>query len=289
MLGITRNRSSMARGKIRSKRTMLFTFFAALFGLASLFFLEGFTEGLMPWKVLGCPGCEGPHYDPGLMRWHGAEHGATVGLLMGGCLFLLLWRARFKPVLLQFYALAHIPLIAGYVTLRPHDTPLPAAIAFAIESCIVIGALVATYPNRHELFRFRTDETFSRPLLALTLVAAAVLLPLGVRDLIWQVQGVGGINASVARWTGAAVLSACLVLAGVLAAAKRPGWRELSALVGVTYLYLGAAALAVPNQAGSWGVAGGLLSILGGVAYLAVSILEGRSAALALASDLAAA
>src|SRR5215211_5256981 len=86
---------------------------AWLFALAGFLMQEALTEGLLPWKTVGCPGCpEGAAaYDIGVMRWYGAEHGATLAFLFSGSLIALLWRARAKPLLLQFYALGHLLLV----------------------------------------------------------------------------------------------------------------------------------------------------------------------------------
>ena len=50
------------------------------------------------------------------------------------------------------------------------------------------------------------------------------------------------------------------------------GW----ALLGATYLYLGVAALTIPDHDGSWGVLGGGPALVAGVAYLALVIVERR-------------
>ena len=251
-----------------------FTALVALFALASFTVLEGFTEGLMPWKIIGCPGCGDLEYDPAIMRWHGAEHGATVGLLFGGSLLLLLWRAHRKPLLLQFYVLGHVVLVAGYAALPGPANEPGAIMGLVVMVAATTGLLVTTYPAPRELLKLSWGRA-SRPLLALSLVAAAVLLPLALWNLSQQVRLVG-IHAENARWTGAAVLAVCLVLAGLLTATKRPGWRELGALTGATYLYLGAAALTVPNGSGSWGLVGGTLSLLFGAGYVVATLREAR-------------
>jgi hypothetical protein len=260
-------------------RTIAFTALAGLFALASFLALEGLTEGLMPWTIIGCPGCTpGVTTTPELLRWHGAEHGATVGLLFGGSLLALLWRARAKPLLLQFYALGHVVLVLLYGVFGQSYNSVGALVGFAVLVGVTTGLLIATYPAAREVFSFRRTEPASRPLLALAVAAALALAPTTMHRLVWQVQGVGGESAVHARWTGGVILAVCLVLAGLLTATKRPGWRALGILTGITYLYLGAAALTVPDQAGSWGVPGGLLALLGGMAYIAVTTLEGRRA-----------
>ncbi len=58
---------------------------------------------------------------------------------------------------------------------------------------------------------------------------------------------------------------------------KRPGWRALGIITGVAFLYLGLAALALPQQAGSWGIPGGILSLLAGALFVTVTLREARA------------
>src|SRR5215470_3528591 len=105
----------------RRIRTIAFTCFVGLSAVVSLLLLEGLTEGLLPWIQLGCPGCPEASldYPIQLMRWHGAEHGALLGVLFTGALVGLLWRGARRPLLLQFYALGHVVLLLGYLAFRP--------------------------------------------------------------------------------------------------------------------------------------------------------------------------
>ena len=59
-----------------------------------------------------------------------------------------------------------------------------------------------------------------------------------------------------------------------MAATRRPGWRALAFIIGITYLYLGSMALLLPDYAGSWGTIGGVLGLLGGLAYIGVTLFE---------------
>jgi hypothetical protein len=133
--------------------------------------------------------------------------------------------------------------------------------------------LCATYPAPRGLFTFAGAHP-SRRLLALAVISALALAPVTLRNLQWQLAGVGGEHAEQSRWMGAVILSVCLVLAGLLAATRRPGWRALGILTGITYVYLGAAALSVPDQPGSWGTAGGLAALIWGAAYVGAVALE---------------
>jgi hypothetical protein len=45
----------------------------------------------------------------------------------------------------------------------------------------------------------------------------------------------------------------------------------MAAITGLALLYLGAAAIAIPDHDGSWGVTGGMIAGFGGLAYLATA------------------
>jgi hypothetical protein len=261
-------------------RTIVFTAFAGLVALASWVILEGLTEGLLPWVQVGCPGCpeSNPSYPIELMRWHGAEHGATLGVLFAGALVGLLWRARERPLLLQFYVLGHLILIAGYLPFRPASTPPGQMIAFSIEVVITLALMCALYPAPRKLFSF-SGVSFSPRLSAAAVASAAIMGTVGLQHLQFQLAGVGGASASESRWIESVILSVCLISASVLTATRRPGWQALGVITSLAYIYLGIAAIAVPDQPGSWGIPGGIASIAGGLAYAAVIFAEARRGA----------
>jgi drug/metabolite transporter (DMT)-like permease len=99
-----------------------------------------------------------------------------------------------------------------------------------------------------------------------------------LRNLQWQLSGFGGEHAAEARWMGAVILALCLVLASLLTATRRPGWQTLGLITSLAYLYLGVAALTVPDQPGSWGVLGGVAALVGGLAYAALVWFEAQQA-----------
>jgi len=47
------------------------------------------------------------------------------------------------------------------------------------------------------------------------------------------------------HWIGSALLYVLLILAGVLASTKRPGWKRLAIVTGITYIFLAGIALLV--------------------------------------------
>ena len=70
------------------------------------------------------------------------------------------------------------------------------------------------------------------------------------------------------------ILALLLVLGGLLSATKRAGWNVLGNIVGIALLYLGVAAIVAPDSPGSWGLVGGIFSMIGGIAYISFTWYE---------------
>ena len=249
-------------------RTALFTVLAAL---VALLFLTNLYRLSAPWAPLAVyPNDDARLLNPELHRWHDAMWGAVSGILNGGVLLSLLWRPRQKPLLIQFVALI---VIAGAATMIPFEPTLAVVI-------LVVASVVAAYPAPRALVDISWPEPLSRPLLALSLAGALLLVPYMGRLLLWQIQGVGGEHATANQWISDVEHTAFLLIAMVLVSTKRPGWRTLGFLIGLVLLYLGVAALALPHHAGSWGVAGGILALIGGPLYIGATIRAARTPAL---------
>ena len=189
-----------------------------------------------------------------------------TGILNAGVLLTLLWRPRQNPLLIQFMALV---VIGAALTVLPFEPSL----------LFVIGMLtlvVVAYPAPRALLDFSREGPISRPLLALSLMAALLLIPYIVRLTLWQLQGFGGEQATANQWISDVEHTVFLLIATILMTTKRPGWRTLGTLTGVVFLYLGVAALTLPGYAGSWGTTGGILALIGGLLYLIVTMSEAR-------------
>ena len=252
----------------RDWRGIVFSVVSALIGL---FLLKAVGPLLLaPWTLVG-PAI--PDYTPELHRWHHADISALIGLLICGSLLAALPRPRRSPLLTQFVLLASgILALACVYPFRP--TTLIPAVA-------VIALVVAAYPDRRALLSFPREGSSSRPLLALAAASAVPLLLNAWANLRLQYTDVSQ-HARDNHWNGSVALALALIVAGLLTATRRPGWRALGVITGGTYLYLGATALSIPAHDGSWGLTGGVLALLGGAGYLALTALEarrGRSAA----------
>jgi hypothetical protein len=245
-------------------RTIVFTVLA---GLAAYLFMSNVYRLTAPWASLAwLPKDDPRQLNPELHRWHTAMWGAVSGILNGGVLLSLLWRPRQKLLLIQYIA---VMVIVAAPIMLPFEPSLLVVI-------LMVALVVATYPAPRTLLDFSQDEPLSRPLLAFCLVAAVLLVPYMVRLELWQIQGVGGEHATANQWVSDVEHTAFLLLALFLASTKRPGWRTLGILTGAVFIYLGVAALALPNYAGSWGITGGITALIGGLLYIVATIREAR-------------
>ena len=202
--------------------------------------------------------------------WHVAELAALTILLFAGTLIWLLQGPQEKPLLAQFF-------VFGIVFLAILFTPF---VPQAPGLLILLALFIVLYPRFRSLLSFSREGRMSKLLLGLSVVAAVVLLPNAWKEYQWQIAGwpLGEIHALDLHWVGSAVLTTLLIVGGLLTSTKRAGWRELGIIVGGIYVYLGVIGMITPEQAGSWGGAGGLFGIIVGVWYIIITVLESQSA-----------
>src|SRR5205085_12184070 len=95
-----------------------------------------------------------------------------------------------------------------------------------------------------------------------------------------QITGTGqAVDAS--WWADYAEHVSLLGVAALFASTGRPGWRILAALTGAVWSYLGLVAIfSLPDQAGSWGILGGLAGLATGLVLVGAAALgEGEQRA----------
>jgi hypothetical protein len=252
--------------------------FSILAGVVAFFLLTNLFRLAAPWaSLVWYPHDDPRQLNPDLHRWHEAMWGAVTGILNGGVLLSLLWRPRENLLLIQF--MAFVVIGAALIVL-----PFEPGLLFVI---LMLTLVVVTYPTPRALLDFSREGPISRPLLAFSLIAAILLVPYLLRLELWQIRGLGGEQATANEWVSDVEHSSFLLIAMFLASTKRPGWWTLSLLTGVVFIYLGIAALALPTQAGSWGLMGGIAALIGGLLYIIITIRESRRA-LSAPSDLTA-
>jgi len=256
--------SVLPQPEVKKWRVVVFVIVAGL--LALLAWYGGIRDLLL------LPGQSG--FPSEIHRWHEAQSGAFTALLFGGSLLALLWQPLRKPLLVVFLVLSIALVSLSFATVSGYGfNPLVLAIGAALIFIIVIA-----YPMPRALLNFRREGSLSYPLLVLTILAAVLLAPIIARELNWQILGITGqdVHALNYHWLTSVMLALMLILAGSLAATKQAGWQVLGLITGVAYLYLGGMAQLLPDYAGSWGVIGGGLGLLGGVAYITATLVEAR-------------
>src|SRR6266436_1772621 len=256
--------STKSQGGVKLWHVILFEITA---GLLLLLVLYGSFRDL-----LLLPGQSG--FPSIIHRWHEAQSGALMVIIFGGSLLTLLWRPQSKPLLMQYIVLSIGIICLAFATLSGAGfTPIVLAIGV-----VLIGILVAAYPRPRDLLDIRREGSLSYPLLAITFVAAILLAPIIARELNYQILGMTqqDVHALNYHWLTSVVLALLLILGGSLAATTRSGWRTVACMIGIAYLYLGSMALLLPDYAGSWGIIGGVLGLLGGLGYMSVTLFEVR-------------
>lgn len=222
----------------------------------------GISYLLAPWTdVADYP----EDYIAELHRWHEAVISAQVSLLIVGSLLALVLNPRRHPLLAQFILLGTIVFTAALIyPSRPEKV--------ATTTIFAVVFLVA-YPNPRALRTMPKWARVSRPLTLLTLICAVPLLVKGWETLQLQYDDVSQ-HASYNHWIVSSALVVMVLIAGLLTASRRPGLRVLGTLLGATYLYLGVASVSVPDHDGSWGVSGGMMALIAGIAYLVLTFVE---------------
>ena len=254
--------SAKSHGEVKRWHVILFVTIA---GLLTLLVLFGSARDL-----LLLPGQSG--FPSIIHRWHEAQSGAFMVILFGGSLLALLWKPQSKPLLVQYLVLS-IGIVSLLFATASGAGFNPIVLVVGI---VLIGILVAAYPRPRTLLEFKREGSLSYALLAITVIAAILLVPIIARELNYQILGMTqqDVHALNYHWLTSVVLALLLILGGSLTATKRPGWQALGFIVGIAYLYLGSIALMLPDYAGSWGTTGGVLGLLGGLSYMSITLLE---------------
>ena len=254
--------STLPQAQVKKWHVIVFASVAGL--LALLLFYGGIGDLLL------LPGQSG--FPSIIHRWHEAQSGVLLVILLGGCLLGLLWQPQHRPLLAQFILMSIAIAILAFATVSGAGfNPI-----FLGIGAVLIAILVAAYPAPRTLLHIRRDSSLSYPLLAISLVAAVVLAPNVARELNFQILGMTehDVHALNYHWLTSVILTLLIILAGSLSATKSPGWKVLACVTGIAFLYLGSIGILLPGYAGSWGMIGGILGLICGLAYITATFLE---------------
>src|SRR5439155_17261428 len=149
----------------------------------------------------------------------------------------------------------------------PFLGPLVALIA------VPVVLVLAAYPDPRALLRTPWTDGVRLPVLALGVLVAAFLLPDSARALAAQLGG----TDELARNYDAASNAEHMInisLAALLSGMRRPGAQVLTLMAAAVLTFMGAAAISVPTNPGSWGIVGGTAAVAGGLALGAAAAYE---------------
>jgi len=220
---------------------------------------------LAPWGVL--PSEEMMNLQTGQevssILWYGSVWVAYGTLMNALVLLILVWKPRENPLLMQFWVIGQVAMAIVFTIF----------VEFSLQTILIPVVLTALYPQPKALFDFKSEGSPSKIFLGVAVLATLVFLPV-----IWsnfqlfnsaeefRKMSVGPIQVTYVAFL--------IPFGAYLMATRRAGWRVLSTIVGLALLYLGLAAISVPDALGSWGLLGGIPSVLAGIVFLAFPRLK---------------
>lgn len=240
---------------------------ALAMGVLALTAMGGIPGLCAPWFFFGTwPG----HEFPEAHRWHDAQWGAMFGIIIGvGLLLLGRERQGRQPALVQFLLLTTASLVLVNLPFNP-------LILLGLLAGVFtpVAAIAYLYPHRPALRTLRPAGPVNWPLILVAAIICWIILRDSWVYLNYQWDDFGGEHAKFQHWTIGTVQGFVILWAGLIAATNRPGARIAGLLAAAALLFLGLAALRVPDHAGSWGTQGGYWSLAGGALVAVLTLVN---------------
>jgi hypothetical protein len=243
------------RGGVSALRSLAFDLLAGVLGVVSAAF--GLLSIVSALRV-----------ERTVHRLHDLGPGIVLAVVMAPAAFALLGaRKRSIAGLQQAAAVVIAWTIAGALS-RTFD-PL-------FGMFLVLTVLLAVlHPARGRLLALPR-----RPSLVMGLIAVAAAVPLilyaanqaGLQR--WTVQS--NPHAAEAHYAGMAEMALAFVLVAFVGASRTDGWRLPAWCAGLAAAAFGAASVGTPYVEGSFGTSGGVIAILGGIAFIAAAAVQSR-------------
>ena len=259
--------------KLRPYRIAAFRILSGLLGLA---YLPGLLLLALPWVPAEMAG-KLPTLSPLVWAFQKALEPETqrwafaLSACVDGAIAIILlhsaWRPSGSVLMVQF-------LLPAFVVALAANVPF-------VGPGIIVGyspllLVFLAYPEFRRLAELPWRPRPNLLLLILALALGSALIPEGWFAFLAQSRGTDALAHSFG-WASLAEHECNFWLIGLFAAFKRPGSTLLTFLVAGCLVYLGTAAIHLPGNAGSWGFAGGVIAIIGSVAYIALGFIESRA------------
>jgi hypothetical protein len=250
-----------------SRRRIAFTVLTLLFGAASLGALFGI--GIVIGWFDNAQG--------GIHRLHDVAFGVLYGIVVATAFFAMARRPGTKPsVFLQ------VVVVALAVALAALISGDPGYLAIAGGLLVAWAILFALHPDRAGVLH--PTLQLSPVMGVFTLVAAVPLVAAGLSWASLQRNGLSlDPHVNMQHWVTLASMAFGLVAVGLLASLRIRGWRLTAWCAGLGAAAYGLASIvfhrfpgsSVP-YAGSEGIGWGLVALIGGLAFIAITEWEIR-------------
>ena len=239
--------------------------FRVLAALVALFLLAISVTGILaPWGLV--PSEQAMNLQEGQsindVLWYAAIWVAYATFFSAGTLLVLIWKPRTNPLLMQFWVTGWILVnILFTISEWPEFDP---------TTWIAMAVLVVAYPETRSFLRFKSEGVVNKKLLVLGVITGLAMLPVFWKNLqlFFSSEVIRQMSIGPLQVTYIALL---VPLGAFLMATNRPGWKIVSIIVGVILIYLGLAGVPNSEIPGSWGILGGLASLVGGLIFLTSS------------------
>lgn len=247
---------------VSRKRRIGFYVAGGLFLLVSLAFF-GLMAGILAYAFTGWFQAA----ELGIHQLHETLASAFFWSLIAGMLFTVVRPAQTIGALRQTLAMLAaflLLLLAGF-----SDNLMGPLVMMSILFVLAV-ATAALHPARHKILR--REGRLQPLLLGLAAVAAIPLLSYALNQLQIQIgSNPADAHAEVGHWMIMSAYGVAIVLYGLLASLRSPGWRVPAWSAGILAVLFGLASILMPAQASSVGATWGAAAIVWGVLFVAAA------------------
>lgn len=191
--------------------------------------------------------------DPEPVRWYAGMFAATMSIFLAAPILASVRRPRDRAGLVQHGVAAMAVVSVGSLFVYGFD----------LSSVVMIAVLVAAYPAPRLLLK-STGAGVDRALMGATLISVLALVPFVQDTVRMNASDAGSYIQEDGIYWSALWLLCYTAVGGTLAGLRVRGWQSLLSILGAGFVYLGAASIAVPDHAGSWGYAMGIVAVTAG-------------------------